>query len=61
MLNNLTIGKKVKKFRNKAGLSQIELESMLDASSGSLSRIESGEVNPTKEMLNKLNRGFKYF
>ncbi len=51
---NSTVGQKIKNFRKRAGKSQFELELDIDASPGSISRIESGEVNPTKETLRKI-------
>jgi len=51
---NSTVGQKIKNFRKRAGKSQFELELDIEASPGSISRIESGEVNPTKETLTKI-------
>lgn len=48
------IGQLIRKLRKNAGLSQLELELEIDAAQGSLSRIENGEVNPTKETIHKL-------
>lgn len=50
-MNNLTLGEKIKSYRKRAGYSQLQLETEIDASQGSISRIESGKVNPTKETL----------
>src|SRR5690554_1416793 len=50
----MTVGEKIKKYRLQKGLSQFELEDKIDASTGSLSRIENGQVNPTKETLVKI-------
>lgn len=49
-----TLGNRIKFFRKRAKISQFELEGKIGASAGSLSRIESGEVNPTKETLEKI-------
>jgi transcriptional regulator with XRE-family HTH domain len=49
-----TLGDKIMHFRKKAGFSQFELEIEIDASPGSLSRIEHGSTNPSKETLNKI-------
>jgi transcriptional regulator with XRE-family HTH domain len=49
-----TVGEKIKKFRKRAGVSQFELELRINASPGSISRIESGQVNPTKETISKI-------
>lgn len=50
------LGQKIKFFRKRAKVSQFELEGKIGASAGSLSRIESGEVNPTKETLEKIKK-----
>lgn len=50
------LGQKIKFFRKRAKISQFELEGKIGASAGSLSRIESGEVNPTKETLEKIKK-----
>lgn len=49
-----TVGEKIRRFRKRAGVSQFELELRINASPGSISRIESGQVNPTKETLQKV-------
>jgi transcriptional regulator with XRE-family HTH domain len=46
-----TSGKQIKHFRQRAKLTQIELELRINASFGSISRIENGVTNPTKETL----------
>jgi len=48
------LGQKIRNFRIRSGKSQMDLELEIGASAGSLSRIENGEVNPTKETLIKL-------
>jgi len=45
------LGIKIKKFRELRDLSQFQLELQIGASAGSLSRIENGQVNPTKETI----------
>jgi transcriptional regulator with XRE-family HTH domain len=52
--NTQTLGDKIKFYRKRAGLSQLELETRIEASPGSLSRIENGQINPTKETLIKI-------
>jgi len=47
-----TIGQRLRKFRELRGMTQQELELEIDASFGHVSRIESGQVNPSKETLN---------
>lgn len=53
---NTNLGKRIKYFRKRAGLSQLQLEAELGSSSGYISRVESGKVNPGKEFLLKLSR-----
>jgi putative transcriptional regulator len=48
------IGKKIKEFRKRAGLSQLELEHKVGLASGTISRIENNGVNPTKETILKI-------
>ncbi len=48
------IGKKIRYFRLRGGLSQLDLELALGAAQGSISRMESGRVNPTKETINHI-------
>ncbi len=55
----LTLGEKIKNFRKRAGLSQMELETAIGAANGSVSRIESGQVNPTKETILQLAKVLK--
>jgi len=47
----ISIGDKVKNFRKQAGMSQFNLELEIGASTGSISRIENNQINPTKETL----------
>jgi len=47
----LTIGKRIKQFRKRANVTQLELELRINASFGSISRMENGLTNPTKETL----------
>lgn len=53
-MNNISIGEKIKNFRKRAGMSQLELEIELGAANGSISRVEAGKVNPTKETILQL-------
>lgn len=46
-----TLGHKIKSFRKRAGYSQLDLEMEIGSSAGTISRIENGQVNPTKETL----------
>jgi len=51
----ISIGDKVKNFRKQAGMSQFNLELEIGASTGSISRIENNQINPTKETLLKIS------
>jgi transcriptional regulator with XRE-family HTH domain len=53
------LGTKIRNFRKRSGLSQLQLETELGASSGTISRIENGEVNPTKETIGKISKILK--
>lgn len=56
---DIPLGAKIKKYRQRLGLSQLGLEVAIDAAEGSISRIESGKVNPTKETLIKISKILK--
>lgn len=47
----LELGEKIRNFRKRAGLSQLDLEVLTNVSPGTISRIENSQVNPTKETL----------
>lgn len=49
------IGEKIRFFRKRAGMSQLELEVAIGGANGGISRIENGQVNPTKETLLKIS------
>ncbi|MCA9385765.1 helix-turn-helix transcriptional regulator [Candidatus Dojkabacteria bacterium] len=49
-----SIGDKIKAYRMQKGFSQFKLETEINASAGSISRMESGKVNPSKETLIKI-------
>lgn len=53
-----TLGEKIRFFRKRAGLSQMELEIRINASQGSISRIEKDLINPTKETILKIAKIF---
>lgn len=55
-IQKTSIGEKIKNFRKRAGLSQLELETELGAANGSISRLEGGKVNPTKETILELGK-----
>ncbi|KKP70341.1 hypothetical protein A2X44_01355 [candidate division CPR3 bacterium GWF2_35_18] len=50
------IGEKVQKFRISKGLTQQQLELEIGASNGHISKVESGQINPTKETLLKITK-----
>lgn len=54
-----SIGEKIRNYRKRAGLSQLELEVAISASNGMISRIESGQTNPTKETLKLIGQSLK--
>lgn len=54
MTNNKPVGTIIREFRTREGFSQFDLELLCNFSNGSLSRIESGATNPTKETISKL-------
>ncbi len=49
------VGEKIKFFRERAGLNQYYFEEIIGMSHGSLSRIEKGRTNPTKETIQKIS------
>ncbi|MEP7103669.1 MAG: helix-turn-helix transcriptional regulator [Candidatus Dojkabacteria bacterium] len=54
MDNKYILGNRIRAFRKRAGISQFDLELGIGTSPGGLSRIENGEVNPTKETVIKI-------
>jgi transcriptional regulator with XRE-family HTH domain len=50
-MDKLTLGEKIRFFRKRLNLSQMDLEDLMFASNGTISRIESDRVNPTKETI----------
>ena len=50
----IKIGNKLREYRIRANVSQLQLELSIGASTGSISRIENGLVNPSKETLLKI-------
>ncbi len=49
----------IKQLRKSRHVSQLELESLAQLCFGTVSRIENGKVNPTKETLLKIVEGLK--
>jgi transcriptional regulator with XRE-family HTH domain len=54
IMNYPSLGEKLKNFRKLKDVSQSELEIGIDAAGGSISRMEKGYTNPTKETLLKI-------
>lgn len=50
-MQSINYGNKIRTLRKRAGITQLELELRIDAAFGSISRIENGITNPTKETL----------
>lgn len=59
MIDKYLIGQKIREFRKRSKISQLDLELEIDASPGSISRIESGDTNPTKETIHKISKILK--
>jgi len=58
-LGTNTLGTKIKFFRKRAGMSQMELENEVLASAGVVSRFESDSVNPSIKTLRKISVALK--
>jgi len=54
-----TLGNKIRVFRKLKGLSQLDLELTIGASTGTISRIENCDINPTKETILKIAKVLK--
>lgn len=52
---NKAIGSKILKLRQSAKISQEELAARINADQAYISRLESGELNPTLETLNNIS------
>ena len=59
MIMKKDVSQKVKYFRLRSELSQMDLELEINASPGSICRLESGKVNPTKETLFSIAKALK--
>lgn len=55
----LTIGQKLKFFRKRLGISQLDLEVSADLSEGSISRIENDLIVPLSDTLRKISKYLK--
>lgn len=53
------LGKKLRAFREKAGLTQAEVAKSTDISVNYYARIERGEENPTYEVLHQIKKALK--
>jgi len=56
---NQSYGRKIRFFRERVGKSQLDLEFSIGASSGQISRIEKGVINPTKETILSIAKALK--
>lgn len=54
MINYVMVGKRIKKFRNCAGLTQEQLSEKLTISNEHLSRIETGSAHPSLPLIEKI-------
>lgn len=54
MLDNIYLGKRIRKYREQAKLTQIEVASLLDSNENYISRIETGKATPSLRMIFKL-------
>ena len=59
ILNMNNIGRRLRYFREQRRVSQMDVELAIDAAFGSISRMESGKVNPTKETVEKIAKFLK--
>ncbi len=55
----VTLGEKIRMFRNDQNISQFELETELSLGYGSVSRIESNQIIPKRKTLEKISRFLK--
>jgi len=60
MATAIEIGKKVKRFREKAGLNQTQIANFLDVDQSTVSKCEKGERQFSVDMLEKLGSLFGY-
>lgn len=54
-----TIGNKIRVFRKLNGMSQLDLELAINTSTGTISRIENNETNPSKETILRISKVLK--
>lgn len=53
-MSEISLGEKIKYYRLRAKKSQLDLELETGLSTGTISRIENGNINPTKETLSRV-------
>ncbi len=53
-MESISLGQKIRHYRKQNHFSQMDLELEIDASPGTISRIEKGRINPTKETIIKI-------
>lgn len=51
-----TLGEKIRNFRTEFGISQMDLELQIESATGSISRMENGQTNPTKETIISISK-----
>lgn len=54
MLDNIYLGKRIRKYREQSKLTQIEVANLLDSNENYISRIETGNATPSLKMIFKL-------
>lgn len=54
-----TVGEIIKFYRKRSELSQLQLETEAGLASGSLTRIEKGVVDPSKQTIAKIGKALK--
>ncbi|MBD3280140.1 helix-turn-helix domain-containing protein [Candidatus Dojkabacteria bacterium] len=54
MIDPQTLGRRIKYFRKRAGMSQMDLELEIGGSAGMISRIEKGKVNPSRKTVREI-------
>jgi transcriptional regulator with XRE-family HTH domain len=59
LVSDLSLGEKIRYYRKRMHMSQLILECSCNLCMGSVSRLESNQINPTKETLVKIVRVLK--
>jgi transcriptional regulator with XRE-family HTH domain len=55
----MTLGEKIKKYRTRSKLSQLDLELEINTSPGRISKIENGKINPDKETIIAISKALE--